>query len=93
MGADDFLKLIAVLIEYRLGAAEVVSHGQQIAADRLGMLADISVGDDQRLLDHGAGARREETIKPAVQRRAGDDGDEDSRHRRDHGEEPDDLNV
>ncbi len=85
--------MIAVLVEHRLGAAEIVGHRQYFAADRLGVFVDISVGDDQRLLDHGARARREETVEAAVERGRSDDGDEDGRHRGDHGEQADDLDV
>ena len=61
--------------------------------DGLGVLADIGVGDDQRLLDHGARARREETVEAAIERGAGDHGDEDGRNGGDHGEQADDLHV
>ena len=64
-----------------------------IAADRLGMLAHIGVGHDQRLLDHGAGAGREETVEAAVERGRGDDGDQNGRHRGDDREQADDLDV
>ena len=90
---EEFAELIAVLIEYRLGAAEVVSHGHDLAADVGGVLVHIGIGHDQRLLDHGAGARREETVEPAIERRRCHDGDEDGRHRGDDGEQADDLDV
>ena len=90
---EEFPELIAVLIEHRLGAAEIVGHGQNLAADRLGVLAHIGIGHDQRLLDHGARARREEAVEAAIERRARDDGDEDGRHRGDDGEQTDDLHV
>ena len=90
---EEFAELIAILIEHRLGAAEVVSHGQNLAADRLGVFAHIGVGHDQRLLDHGARAGREETVEAAVERGRGDHGDEHGRHRGDNGEQADDLDV
>ena len=85
--------MIAVLVEQRLGAAEVVGHRQILAADRCGVLGHIGVGHDQRLLDHGARARREETVEAAVERRGGDDGDENGGHRGDDREQADDLHM
>ena len=57
------------------------------------MLAHIGVGDDQRLLDHGARARREKAIEAAIERRRGDHRHQHGRHRRDHREQADDLHV
>ena len=85
--------MIAVLIEHRLGPAEVVGHRHILAADVGGVLGHIGVGHDQRLFDHGARARRKETVEPAIERRRGHDGDEDGRNRGDHREQADDLNV
>ena len=90
---EEFLELVAVLVEHLPGAAEIEGHGQNLAADRLGVLADIGVGHDQRLLDHGAGARREETVEAAIKRRRGDHRDEDGRNGGNHGEQADDLHV
>jgi hypothetical protein len=59
----NWLEALAVLVEHRLGAADVEGHRHDLAADRLGVLVDIGVGHDQRLLDHGARARREETVE------------------------------
>ena len=91
--ADDFLELIAIGIENRFGATKVVRHRQKVAAYRLGMLADIGVGHDHRLLDHRARACRKKSIESAVERGAGDHRDQDGRNSRDHREETDDLNV
>ena len=88
-----FLEPLAVGIEHRLGAAEIEGHGHDLAADRLGVLAHISVGDDERLLDHGARACREETIEAAIERGAGDHGNQHGRHRGDDREKADDLHV
>ena len=90
---EEFAELIAILIEDRLGAAKVVGHGQNLAADRLGVLVHIGVRDNQRLLDHGARARREETVEAAIERRRRDQGDKNCRHRGDHREQADDLDV
>ena len=90
---EEFLELVAVRSNIGRGAAEIEGHRQDLAADRLGVLADISVGHDQRLLDHGAGARREETVEAAVKRRRGDHGDEDGRNGGDDREQADDLHV
>ncbi len=40
------LEPLAIGIEHRLGAAEIEGHGHDLAPDRLGVLAHISVGDD-----------------------------------------------
>ena len=93
LGGEEPAELIAILVEDRLGARQVVGHGQDIAADRLGVLADISIGHDQRLLDHGAGAGREEAVEAAVERGRGYDGDQHRRHRGDDRKQADDLDV
>ena len=90
---EEFLETLAIGIEHRLGAAEIEGHGHDLAADRLRVLADISVGDDERLLDHGAGAGREEPVEAAVERRTGDHRHEHGRNGGDDGEQPDDLHM
>ena len=67
---EELPELFAVLVEQRLGATEIVRHGHDLAANDCGMLAHIGIGDDQRLLDHGARARREEAVEATVKRRA-----------------------
>ena len=59
----------------------------------LGVLLQIGVGDDQRILDDGAGARREQPVEAAVERDARDHRHQDGRHRGDHREQADDLHV
>ncbi len=84
-------ELVAVLIEQWLGAGKIVGHSQDLAADDLGMISHISVGDDQRLLDHGLRAGREKTVEAAVESRARDDGHKDGRNRGNDNEQADDL--
>ena len=89
----EFLETLAIGIEHRLGAAEVEGHGHDLAADRLRVLADISIGDDERLLDHGARAGREEPVEAAIERRAGDHRYQHGRNGGDDGKKPDDLHM
>ena len=85
--------MFAVLIEQRLGPADVVAHRHILAADVGGVLGHIGIGHDQRLFDHGARPCRKETVEPAIERRRGHDGDKNGRNRRDHRKQADDLNV
>ena len=57
------------------------------------MLAHIGVRDDERVLHHRAGARREQPVEAAIERHARDDRDEDRRQRGDDRKQRDDLDV
>ena len=50
-GVEELLELLAVLIEQRLGARELDRHRDDVGAHDLRVLAQIGVGDDQRILD------------------------------------------
>jgi hypothetical protein len=90
---QELAEPLAVLVEQRLGAPDVECHGQNLGADILRMLGDVGIGHDQRLLDHGAGARGEEAVEAAVERRARHHGDQHRRHRSHHAEQADDAHM
>ena len=90
---EEFAELIAVGIEQRFGAARSKAIAKSSLRTDRGMLGHIGIGHDQRLLDHGARAGREETVEPAIERRRGDDRDQNRRHRGNHRKQADDLNV
>ena len=90
---EEFAKLIAILVEDRLRPAQVECHRHILAAHVGGMLGHVGVGYGQRLFDHGAGARREKPIEPAVERCRRDQSDQHGRHRGNDREQADDLNV
>ena len=90
---EELLEALAIGVEHRLGAAEIERHGHDLAADRLCVLAHIGVGDNQRLLDHGARAGGKETVQTAVERGAGNHRDQHGRNGGNNGEQPDDLHV
>ena len=90
---EQSAEALAVLIEQRPRPRNVVGHADDVAADQLGMLVDISIGHDQRVLDHRAGAHREQAIEAAVDGDVGDDRHQDGRQHRDDGKQADDLDV
>ena len=90
---EELAEPVAVLIEQGLGARHVDRHRVGVGANRLRVLADIGVGDDEGVLHHRAGPRREQPVEAAVERHARDDGDENRRQGGDDREQGDDLDV
>ncbi len=90
---EEFAKLIAILVEDRLRPAQVERHRQVLATHVGGVLGHVGVGHDQRLFDHGASARREKAIEPAVKRCRRYQSDQHGRHRGNDREQADNLNV
>ena len=90
---EELLEALAFGIEQRLGARHVERHRHDVAADHLRVFLQIGVGDDQRVLDDGAGSRGEQPVEAAVERDARHHRHQDCGHRRDHGEQADDLDV
>ena len=90
---QEFVELVAVLVEQRLGAGQLIGHGQDFAVHGLETFAEISVGDEIRSLDDGARARGEVAIEAAIERRRGDHRDKHGGNRGDDGEQADDLHM
>jgi len=90
---QEFVELVVVLVEHRLGAGKLIGQGQDFAVHGLETFADISVGDEIRGFDDGARTRGEVAIEAAIERRTGDHCDQDGRNRGDDGEQADDLHM
>ena len=80
---QEIVELVAVLVEQRLGAGQLIGHGQDLAVHGLETFADISVGHEIRSLDDGACTRREVAIEAAIERRRGDHRDKHGGNRGD----------
>ena len=74
----------AVLIIQRPRVGNVVGHAKDIATNELGMLAQVGVGDDQRVLDDLLGRTREQAVEAAIDGDVGHDRDQNRRQHRDH---------
>ena len=87
------LQLVAVVLEDRLVARDVVGHDQDVGAHDLRVVVQIGFRHDQRIFDGRARARGEQPVEAAVERDAGDDGDQDGGRRGDDREQADDAHV
>ncbi len=74
---------LALLVEHRLCARELDRDRDGVGAHHPGLLAQIGLRDDQRVLDHPLGLFGEQPVEAAIERHAGDDGHQDRRHRGD----------
>jgi hypothetical protein len=90
---QELTKAIAVLIKERLGTRDVGCNRDDIGADDLRVIAQIGFRHRQRILDHRARADVEDPVKAAIERDAGDDRDQDRRHRRDYRKQADDADM
>jgi hypothetical protein len=90
---EELLEPFALRIEQRLGASDIERHRHDVATDQLGMLLEISIGDDYRILDDRAGSCGEQPIETAIQRDAGHHRHQNRWHRRDDGKQAYDLDV
>ncbi len=93
LGGEELAEPVAVLLEQRLGTGHVDRHRVGVGPDRLGVLADIGVRHDERVLHHRAGAGRKQLVEAAVERHARDHRDQDGRQRGDDREQRDDLDM
>ena len=87
------MELLARFVEHGLGAGELDRGGDGLGAHELDLLAHIGVGDDQRILDERLSLLREQPVETAVERHAGDHGDQHRGNRGDDGEQGDDAHM
>ena len=87
------MELLARLVEQRLGARKLDRGSDAFGAHELHLLAHISVGDDQRVLDERLRLLREQPVEAAVERHACNDGYQHRRNRSDNREQGNDAHV
>ncbi len=90
---EELLEALALAVEQRLGARHVERHRHDVAADHAGLVLQIGVGDDQRVLDDRPRAGREQPVEAAIEGDAGDQRDKNGRNGGDHREQRDDADV
>ena len=90
---EELAESLAILIEQRSRPPDVIGHRQDVAANHRGVLAQIGLGNGQRVLDHGPRACGEPAIEPPLERDAGDDRQQNGRDRGNDREQPDDAHV
>ena len=76
-----------------LSRAKVDGHHHDVGAHDLRVIAQIGLGDDQRILDGRARAGRKQPVEAAIERDAGYDRHQDRRRRGDDREQADDAHV
>ena len=86
-------KLLGLIVEERLVARKIDRHHHQVGEHDLCVVAQVGLGNDQRILHRRARARRKQTVEAAVERDACNDRDEDGGRRRDDREHSDDTHV
>jgi hypothetical protein len=90
---QELLELVVVVLELRFVARDVDRHDHDVGAHDLRVVAQIGLRHDQRIFDRRARARREQPVEAAVERDAGDDGDQDGGRGGDDRKQADDANV
>ena len=90
---DELVELVTLLVEHGLCARELDRDRDRVRAHHPGLLAQIGLRDDQRVLDHPFGLFGEQPVEPAIEGHAGDDGHQDRRYRRDDRKQRDDAHM
>ena len=95
LGADrhEALEPLAVHIEIRPGAGQVVGKDPDLAGERLAVVLLIGVRDLHRFEHHVADPVGEAERQADIDRDRGDDGEQDRRQDRDQAEQADDAGV
>ena len=84
---------VAILIEHRFCARQLDRGRDDIGANDLGMLADVSLRHDHRIFDQRLSLLREQTVEPAVERDARNHSDQNRGNRGDQRKQGDDAHM